>query len=89
MVCMRYGSKLGTFGEHRHSSNAPKCIGMHLVHLESVYAFGERLCAINMVCMRYGNALAILGAFGEYLSSPNVPNALPKRVRTIFMVRLR
>ena len=47
MVCMRYGSALGTFGEHRHFSNAPKCIGMHL------------------------------GAFGERLCSPNVPNALP------------
>ena len=42
MVRMRYGSALGTFGEHRRSSIAPKCIEMHLG------AFRERLCSPNV-----------------------------------------
>ena len=41
MVRMRYGRALGTFEEHRRSSNAPKCIEMHLG------AFGEHLCSPN------------------------------------------
>ena len=42
MVRIRYGSALGTFGEHRRSLNAPKCIGMHLG------TFEERLCSPNV-----------------------------------------
>ena len=47
MVRMRYGSALGTFGEHRWSVNAPKYIGVRL------------------------------GALGDHICSPNVPNELP------------
>ena len=80
MVRMRYGSALGTFGEHRRSPNAPKCIPMHLG------AFRERLCSPNvpnattiahtdhnMVRMRYGSAL---GTFGEHRRSPNAPKCI-------------
>ena len=42
MVYMYYGSVLGTFGEHRCSPNAPKCIGVWLG------AFGERLWSPNV-----------------------------------------
>ena len=42
MVHVQYGRALGTFGEHRRSPNAPKCIEMHLG------AFGERVCSPNV-----------------------------------------
>ena len=42
MVRMRYGSAFGTFREHRHSPNAPKCIGVQLGRFE------ERLCSPNV-----------------------------------------
>ena len=101
MVCMCYGSPLGTFGEQSCSRNAPNRTLMHLG------AFGECLCSpnkpntltyhnqtINMVHMHYGSALGTfaeqrlspntlnctpmhLGAIGEGLCPPNVPNALP------------
>ena len=42
MVCMRYGSELGTFGEQRRSPNALNCTPTHSG------AFGERLCSPNV-----------------------------------------
>ena len=42
MVCIHYGSALGTFGEQRRSRNAPKYIGVRLG------AFEEPLCSSNV-----------------------------------------
>ena len=42
MVHMRYGSALGSLGEHRYSPIAPNRTSMHLG------AFGEHLCSSNI-----------------------------------------
>ena len=42
MVCMLYGSALGTFGEQRRSPNKPNRTLMHSG------AFGECLCSLNV-----------------------------------------
>ena len=42
MVCMHYGSALGTFGEQRYSLNAPNHSTMHLG------AFGVRVYSPNV-----------------------------------------
>ena len=82
MVRMRYGSALGTFREHIHCPNTPKCIGVqlgtfreHLCSPNVPNALPQRIRTIFMFCMCYGN---VLSTFREHRRSPNVPNRTPK-----------
>ena len=67
---------------------------MHPTALQCIWVHLERVYTLQMYLMHYHSAYrstrygSALGTFGERLCSPNVPNALPKRIRTIFMVRM-
>ena len=49
MISTRYGSALGTFGEHRRSPNTPTTLQCIWVHLETVFA-------LQMYSMPYHSA---------------------------------